>query len=972
MDILGSGGNGSTTSDVLEITTSLPEESNVIIELGASVNFAVFGIAPFPNVIRYSWMLDGIPVAAINKYTMTGVASNIGNHILVATLNDGETSKTRSWNIKVNGPPEVLNVTTGVPKVSVGSTISLVSVASDPNGDPISYNWTLNGVSSGLIVGAGASITFTGSAGNVGSNKIAVTVSDGTQSDSYEWTVEVNYFPQKCNELTQGQICTFAGGAHKGSGLQANNTLYPLRFRPFSHTQDAIGNYFISDLDSNVIWYWNRTASSVSRIGSTIAAGVIQVVAGTGEDATGPAGAQATASPLNGPRGIWYDDASDKLFIAEYDGNQVKYVDTSGVVYVGLGGGTSHNNGETAYNHDCNNPVGIQGFNNNIYVTCYAQHRVKRWDLATDLGYNAVGDGGNDAIPNNAAPATSGIGNPYGIYVDATGIYITLYNLDLVRFVNTTASPITFWNGNPNQVIVGAGNIATIMGDGNNTSTPTAANPLSAPIGEPTAIHVRNGNEIYVSARRLDQLVLGNNSASPILIHNLTVNPGTMGRISSATGGYNGNSLGLNSVQFNDIYGITVDRLDNNRLFISDYSNYRAREILVTTGTVADILGTGRGKSGFYGDVSLPGYQHLFSSPTGMVYDNDDRILFFVDQANHRVRSVDPFGRVATAVGRGNGDPTLENDFPSNALMRTNYNDPNSFINGIDLWSDGSLAQLNSYGHNVRIWNRSGTDQSYFGQFIQDDRIVTVAGDWVSGAGLGTPGPALTTQLSHPNSVKLYNNTGSMEMYIVDTNNHCIRKVDNTGALTDALGLCGASGDPGNNVVATSARFNRPRDIAFDNHGNMFVSDIGNNHIWYWNRTASVVSVGTVNIPAGNIAVVACLGGGTGSLAENVLATSTRCSSPIGIAVNGNDLCYAQRATHNVRCFNMTSGQVRTVAGRIESLSAGGSTFDFSQEGIDAKSATLLNPSGIAFDANGDLYISDTNNHVIRKVKLSH
>ncbi|MEM7646934.1 MAG: hypothetical protein AAF203_08500, partial [Pseudomonadota bacterium] len=361
----------------------------------------------------------------------------------------------------------------------------------------------------------------------------------------------------------------------------------------------------------------------------------------------------------------------------------------------------------------------------------------------------------------------------------------------------------------------------------------------------------------------------------------------------------------------------------------------------------------------------------LFNYPTGLVYDNANQTLFFADQNNHRVRQIDPYGNISTAIGRGNGDPTIDNDFPNNVLIRSNINGNNSLNSGFDIWSDGSLAQLNGYGHNVRIWNRSGSDQTYFGQSILNDRISTVAGDWASGAGDGPDGPALSAQMRYPNSVKFYDNGGNMEMFILDTMNHCVRHVDSSGNLTSVLGLCGTSGDPGNDVPEASARFNRPRDIAVDALGNLFISDYNNHHIWYWNRTAAPVNVGVLTVNAGRVAVVACLSGTGGSTAENVLVTSARCNTPVGLALSGTTLCYAQRNRHNVRCFDTATGFVNTVAGKPEATPAGGSTFDFSQEGISGTSAALLFPSGVAFDANGDLYISDTYNHVIKKLKLS-
>lgn len=968
---MGDDASGSETVTVpdLEITSFIPQSSNVTIEIGEQEDFSITAIGP--NSISYSWTYDGSPVAAVNTFSITGAAPDVGNHVLVATATDGSTTKQQTWNIKINGPPVVTNVTTGTPTVAWDANINIVASASDPNGDTLTYTWLLNGAVDPQLTGTTATGTLTGSAGDVGPNTVTVEVSDGTKTASYTWNVEVNFFPQACNELTTGEICTYAGNPHKGHQLQANNTTYPLRFRPFTHVQDALGNFFISDLDHNVVWYWNNTAAPVTRIGQTIAAGAIQVVAGTGEDSTGAAGISAITSPLNNPRGLWYDDANDRLYIAEYDGYQVKYVDSGGTVFVGLGGGASHVDGDTAFNHNCDRPVHLAHHAGSLYVTCYNHHRVKRWDLATDLAYVAAGDGGNDNAGEDVAAATGGTGQPYGLFVDANGIYITLYNRDRVRFVNHSGGPLTFWNGNPDQVTVANGNIATIMGDGGNGGTPTAGNPLSTDIGEPAGIWVRNLNEIYVACRRSDDIVLGNNSAVPITVDARVIPNGQIGRINDGSGGYNGSSFGFNSTRVNDVYALSIDRLDNNRLILADYSNYRMRDVDVTTGAVSDFLGSGRGKLGFVGDGELPIYQNYFNYPTGLAFDDANRTLFVADQNNHVIRQVDQYGRMRTAAGRGGlaGDPAIDNDIPTSARLRTNINGNNSMNNGFDIWSDGSLLQLNSYGHNVRIWNRSGTDQVYLNQFIQNDRVSTVAGDWTTAGAVD--GPALTAQMRYPNSVKFYNNAGNMEIFIADTMNHCIRRVDSAGNMTTVLGLCGTSGDPGNNVAEAAARFNRPRGIAVAPNGNLFISDYNNHHIWYWNRTAAPITIGAITINPNNIAVIACLTGTAGSTAENVLASSSRCNQPAGLAINGNDLCYAQRNRHNVRCLDMTTGFVRTVAGRVEALARGGSTFDFSQEGISATTATLLYPSNITFDANGDLYISDTYNHVIKKVKLS-
>jgi hypothetical protein len=236
--------------------------------------------------------------------------------------------------------------------------------------------------------------------------------------------------------------------------------------------------------------------------------------------------------------------------------------------------------------------------------------------------------------------------------------------------------------------------------------------------------------------------------------------------------------LGVTNTRFNDVYTLLIDNQDNDRLILADYNNYRMRDVILSTGDVSDFLGSGTGKNGFNGDTLSPHFTNLLDFPTGLIFDDSRRSLYIVDQNNHVLREVNPYGQMQSVVGQGDvaGDPTTDNDVPSTARMRTGYNTNDALNTGFDLTPDGSLLQLNSDGHNVRVWNRSGSDAVYFNQFIQNNRITTVAGDWTT---TGTvDGPALSAQMNHPNSVKVYDNGGNLEMFIADTRNHCIRRVD--------------------------------------------------------------------------------------------------------------------------------------------------------------------------------------------------
>lgn len=967
------GGTGSTI-DQLTIDQSLPDVSSVVLENGQSQVFSVTVYAPIPRQATYLWTLNGTPVSSSSTAIITATPLNVGNYELKMTTNDGVDTRERTWAVKVNGAPQVTATTTGTPKVSVAASRNIVATATDPNNDSLTYTWTLNGASSIYLTGTSGTGTLSGHPSLVGSNTVTLTVSDGSASSSTSWVVQVNHFPDACNTLEQGQICTYGGSPHKGNGLAHNNTEYPLRFAPLGHAQDSLGNFFISDNDHYVIWYWNRTGSAVTRLGSTIPANTIQIVAGTGELASGSAGIPALQSPLNQPRGLWYNDITGTLYVAEYGGSRVKYIDSTGMIFIGMGTTTSNTNGDLAYNHQCTNPAGLSYFSGSLYVACYGSHRIKRWDLTTDLGYHVAGSGGNNITGENVAPTAGGIGNAYALTVTADGIYIGTWTGDRIRYVNTTGAPKIFWSGNPDQVTVNAGSLATIAGNGATGAPPVAANPRSIPLANPVGIVVRNSDEIYTVLQGRDSLILLNNTASPITIDGRTTASMVAGRLNVGTNGYNGSSTRITLSRMNSPYDLSLDVNNPNNLIVSDYNNARLREINLTTESINDLAGSGNRKSGTIGATTAPTLSHYFNNPGGITYDSTTQSVFFVDMNNYQIRQINPYGIVNTPVGLGTaGDPSVDNSFPTSTQMRTLMDTTNNVMTGIERLSDGSLLQINAQDNSntVRVWNRSGADSLFYNIFVQNDRINTVAGDWTVAAGNSANGlDGLSTVMSSPVSARAHGSS----LFIVDSANHCIRELNSLGIVNSVLGLCGTSGDPiSQNLVAASARLFRPKDIAFDSLGNMYISDFSNNKIRYWNRSGSSVTIGAVTIPAGNMATIACFSGGTGSSSENVSSITSRCDTPTGLAIDTtrNRLCYSQRGRHNVRCINLSNGLVNTVAGIPESAPRAGTPFDLNQEGLTATTVPLYNPTGIAFDDAGDLYISDQTNHLIRKVKLN-
>ena len=253
------------------------------------------------------------------------------------------------------------------------------------------------------------------------------------------------------------------------------------------------------------------------------------------------------------------------------------------------------------------------------------------------------------------------------------------------------------------------------------------------------------------------------------------------------------------------------------------------------------------------------------------------------------------------------------------------------------------------------------------GSIVMDPVINTVAGNGFNpytSAGLyggytGNNGPATSAELSAPSSVAV-DRAGNI--YFADVANSVIRRVDaHTGVITlfAGNGTPGYSGDSG---LATSAELNFPEYVVFDSHGNLFVSDSGNNRI----RRIDAVT-GNITTFAGN--------GTSGFTGDAGAATSAEISNPTGMAFDAaGDLYFADFGNNRVRRIDAITGNITTVAGDGTNpvTTAGGWAANGGDLGL-ATSAGLSGPVGVAFDAAGNLYISDSGDNRIRCVNaISH
>ena len=209
----------------------------------------------------------------------------------------------------------------------------------------------------------------------------------------------------------------------------------------------------------------------------------------------------------------------------------------------------------------------------------------------------------------------------------------------------------------------------------------------------------------------------------------------------------------------------------------------------------------------------------------------------------------------------------------------------------------------------------------------------------------GDGGAATSATVGHPEGVAVAANG---DVYIADTANHAIRKVAfATGIITTVAGT-GSPGSTGDGGAATSAKVKSPEDVCLASNGDLYIADTANHEI-----RKITAATGIISRVAGT--------GSPGSTGDGGAAISALLKQPAGIDVASNgDLYISDTFNDRVRKVTAATG--------IISAYAGTGTAGYTGDGGAATSARLSGPEGLRVVANGDLYIADTANNVIRKV----
>ncbi|MGB6942150.1 MAG: Ig-like domain repeat protein [Bryobacteraceae bacterium] len=347
----------------------------------------------------------------------------------------------------------------------------------------------------------------------------------------------------------------------------------------------------------------------------------------------------------------------------------------------------------------------------------------------------------------------------------------------------------------------------------------------------------------------------------------------------------------------------------------------------------------GNGSQGYSGDGGAATSASM-SNPLGLVLDaNGD--LFIAVPGNERVRMVSQSsGIITTVAGGGTGGAgglatAAQLLGPCDVKLDSTGN---IFLSDTCMEASGGGGGTGG-GVSGRIWRVDAVSGI----------ITSIAGGGNSGS-IGDGGPATSASLNTPVGIAI---DASGNIFIADSGNNRIRRVDATTGIITTVAGNGTAAFAGDGGLATAASLNSPDGVAVDTAGNLYVADSQNNRI-------RMIAAAT-----GIITTVA----GTGSAPFNgdgILATSANLSSPITVIVNSSgNLLIADSGNYRVRMLDMSSGLIWTVAGSGSASGCCGIG-----DGGPATKAALDVPAGLAISPSGPLFISELQGNRVREVSL--
>ena len=807
-----------------------------------------------------------------------------------------------------------------------------------------------------------------------------------------------------------GTVTTLAGngvpGAANGTGTKASF------YFPQGVAVDISGNVYVADYSNHLI---RKVTPS----------GLVSTFAGSGK--AGFMNGTGTAASFNYPKRLVFD-ATGNLYVVDEYNHAIRKITPTGVVSTLAGNGTSGFKDATGTEANFNQPqdIAIDALGN-IYVADgynYAIRKITPAGIVNTLAGNGV-YGYREGIGTNA-----GLYLPYGLCLDGTGNLLvswrTLTHLGLQKIstVGYSVSPalpagLVFdentgtISGTPmlakaaTTYTITAYNLSGVSST-NVTLTITGSMPVKTPIVKAPAIKYTTPKTFPVGA-----------SISPILSNNTggAIPKGYYGQVSTYKKNLNyTNGIAIDTVRniiyyiernyikkispigeisilagstfsgandgegseasFNQPSGLTVDASGN--VYVADIYNQKVRKI-TPTGTVTTFAGTGN-----VGFLNGSTDKASFNYPSDVAFDSFG-VLYVADKNNKAIRKITATGIVSTMT---------EKKSP--------------------FFSPDALS-IDALG-NVFVVN---TDYHAIHKVSPDGEVVDFAGK-IGYSGF-VDGTGTNTLFYYPSDI-VVDNSGNV--FITDNSNHAIRKISPTG---EVITLAGNGQNAYNkDGVGAIALFNLPRDLCIDASGNLWVTDntgirkvstMGYSPVTpklpvglvFDETTGNITGIPTLANPATDYRVTAYNAGGQSTSTFNITVTGTlpvkspAVKAPVisyptpktysaGTAISPLALANAGGAIPN-NFYGQTSTLVENVSvsgdiivdtvrnivyfidgHTIKKISPSNIVSVFTGSSVSGNTngqgteASFNQPQGLTIDVNGNLYVADTYNHLIRKI----
>jgi YD repeat-containing protein len=441
-----------------------------------------------------------------------------------------------------------------------------------------------------------------------------------------------------------------------------------------------------------------------------------------------------------------------------------------------------------------------------------------------------------------------------------------------------------------------------------------------------------------------------------------------------------GDGLAANQAPLNNPGGLVYN---GGNLYIADTSDNRVQEvpgssgtqwgISMTAGDVYTIAGSAAGAAGYVGDGG-PAGSALLHAPRGLAFDSAGD-LYIADSDNNRIQEIAKAsgtqwgismtaGDIYTVAGSASGSYGDSGDgaASTSALLDGPV--------GLAIPSGGSDVYVADAGNN-RIQEMAAETGTQWGQSMTAGDIYTVAGSSTGTAGdSGDGGAATSAKLGSPEGVAL---DSSGDLYIADSNDMQVQEVAKaTGTqwgqsmtaadiYTIAGSSAGTSGDSGDGGAASSALLDWPSGVLIGNGGQLYVADYGNNRVQ--EVAATTHTEWGQSMTANDIYTIAGSATGSGGFSgDGGAATSAELLGPFTIALDSSDDLYiADYWNDRVREVSSSTYKISTFAGNGTGIAAAG-------DGGPATGGELIQPTGEAVDALGDVYIADSGNNRIQEI----